>query len=78
MLKDILNESFRFDRGTMNNQFIDVNSHDFRVVFGDLNFRLKPEAVNIERVMKAVETQIYEDTLRHDDFYFFRKNDNVL
>ena len=44
-----------------------------KVVFGDLNFRLYLDVGSFDRGEKIINSEFYEELLKKDDFYFYRK-----
>lgn len=74
MAKEICNDSFKQERGTIY-QFFDVHEHDVKVLFGDLNFRLQPDYVDQEKIHGLIAEGNYNELLKRDDYYLFKDKD---
>jgi hypothetical protein len=59
MLKDIVKESFKQERGTIH-QYYEVNQHDVKVAFGDFNYRVVPEFYDLEKTAALINAKDFK------------------
>lgn len=77
MLKDIVKESFKQERGTIH-QYYEVNQHDVKVAFGDFNYRVVPEFYDLEKTAALINAKDFKQLSQRDEFYCMRGKDEVL
>ena len=77
MLKEIVKESFKQERGTIH-QYYEVNQHDVKVAFGDFNYRIVPEHCDLQKTVALINAKDFKTLSSRDEFYCTRNKDEVL